>query len=107
MAVELVSFNGLTRDGVGEGLFRHGFHQFARISFRVFPVLRGYISGAVAWPAVAARLEQLAGDDLREDEDQDAKNAGANARGARRVGREVAGCPGPSARRGSAPSLVA
>src|SRR5438876_1691452 len=78
-----------------------------RISFRVFRVVRGYIPGAVAWPAVAARLEQLAGDDLREDEDQDAKNAGANARGARRVGREVAGCPGPSARRGSAPSLVA
>jgi hypothetical protein len=40
----------------------------AQISFGVFRVVRGYIPSAVASPAVAANLEILAGDCLREDE---------------------------------------
>jgi len=36
-----------------------------RISFRVFRVVRGYIPSAEASPAVAARLDVLAGEDLR------------------------------------------
>ena len=32
------------------------------ISFRVFRVFRGYISGAVVWPAVTASPELLTGD---------------------------------------------
>jgi hypothetical protein len=35
------------------------FHGRPRISFAVFRVFRGYISGAVEWPAVAANAEHF------------------------------------------------
>ncbi|PYK65696.1 MAG: hypothetical protein DME21_00345 [Verrucomicrobia bacterium] len=38
------------------------FAPMRRISFRVVRVVRGYISDAVAWPAVAASQEILTGD---------------------------------------------
>ena len=50
----------------------------ARISFRVFRVVRGYIPIAVAGPAVAAVLRSLAGDNLREDERHVAEQTGCS-----------------------------
>jgi hypothetical protein len=49
-----------------------------QISFRVFRVVRGYIPSAVTAPVVAAVLQSLAGDHMREDERHVAEQTGCS-----------------------------
>jgi hypothetical protein len=94
------------RRGWRAEIFDRGGPAWAGISFRVFRLFRGYLPSVVVWPAVTARLEQVGRRFLSDERWIAEPDHWSQRRGARRVCREVAGCPASPTRRGSVPAFA-